>query len=36
MGLFVSGGYGWDRYYNRNATYDHGTIIEGGIVLFKY
>ncbi|WP_276864493.1 hypothetical protein [Mediterranea massiliensis] len=36
MGIFVSGGYGWDRYYNRNSTYDQGIIIEGGIVLFKY
>lgn len=35
-GLFVSGGYGWDRHYDRNATYDKGIIIEGGIVLFKY
>ena len=35
-GLFVSGGYGWDRYYDHNATYDKGIIIEGGIVLFRY
>ena len=36
MGLFVTGGYGWDRYYTRNANYDKGLLIEGGIVLFKY
>ena len=36
VGLYVSGGYGWDRHYDRNATYDKGIIIEGGIVLFKY
>lgn len=36
MGLFVTGGYGWDRYYTRNANYDQGLLIEGGIVLFKY
>ncbi len=36
VGLYVSGGYSWDRHYDRNATYDKGIIIEGGIVLFKY
>lgn len=36
MGLFVSGGYGWDRYYDHNANYKHGIIMEGGIVLFRY
>lgn len=36
VGLFVTGGYGWDRYYTRNANYDKGILMEGGIVLFKY
>ena len=36
LGVFVTGGYGWDRYYNRNANFDKGVIVEGGIVLFKY
>lgn len=36
VGIFVTGGYGWDRYYNRNANYDKGVIVEGGLVLFKY
>lgn len=36
VGLFVTGGYGWDRYYTRNANYDKGILIEGGIVLFRY
>jgi hypothetical protein len=36
FGLFITGGYGADRYYNRNATHDKGFIVEGGIVLFKY
>lgn len=36
VGLFVTGGYGWDRYYNRDANYDKGIIVEGGVVLFKY
>lgn len=36
VGVFVTGGYGWDRYYNRNANYDKGVIVEGGLVLFKY
>lgn len=34
LGVFVTGGYGWDRYYNRNANFDKGAIIEGGVVLF--
>lgn len=33
LGLFITGGYGWDRYYNRNACYDKGVIVEGGIIL---
>ena len=36
FGLFVSGGYGTSRHYNRDATFDKGIIVEGGIVLFKY
>ena len=36
VGLFVTGGYGWDRYYTQGGNYDKGIIIEGGIVLFKY
>ena len=36
VGLFVTGGYGGSRYYSRNAGYDEGAIVEGGIVLFKY
>lgn len=33
IGLFVTGGYGWDRYYNRSANYDKGVIVEGGIIV---
>lgn len=33
LGIFVTGGYGWDRYYNRSANYDKGVIVEGGISL---
>lgn len=36
LGLFVSGGYGWDRYYDRNAGFGQGAIVEGGIVVFRY
>lgn len=36
LGLFVTGGYGWDRYYNRSANFYKGVIVEGGVVLFKY
>lgn len=36
LGVFVTGGYGWDRYYDRNACFDKGAIVEGGVVLFKY
>lgn len=35
FGLFATGGYGWDRYYDRNACFDKGTIVEGGVVLFR-
>lgn len=34
LGLFVTGGYGWDRYYNRSSNYDKGVIVEGGIIVF--
>jgi len=30
----VTGGYGWDRHYNKNAAFDKGIIVEGGVVLF--
>ena len=36
LGIFVTGGYGWDRYYNRSSNYDKGVIVEGGVILFKY
>lgn len=36
LGLFVSGGYGWDRLYqSKNAAFDDGVIIEGGLMLLK-
>ncbi len=35
LGVFVTGGYGWDRHYDRNAGFDKGIIIEGGVVMFK-
>ena len=34
LGIFVTGGYGWDRYYHRNANFDKGAIVEGGVILF--
>ncbi|WP_370459989.1 hypothetical protein [Bacteroides sp. 519] len=33
LGVFVTGGYGGSRYYNKARTYDKGVIIEAGIVL---
>lgn len=36
LGVFLTGGYGGSRYYNKGATYDKGVIVEGGVVLFKY
>lgn len=36
IGVFITGGYGWDRYYDRGSNYDKGVIVEGGVVLFKY
>ena len=35
-GVFVTGGYSWDRPYTENRNYDKGWIIEGGLILFKY
>lgn len=34
FGLFVTGGYGGSRYYNKAKTYDKGLIAEAGVVLF--
>lgn len=34
FGLFITGGYGGSRHYNKNKTYDKGMIAEAGIVLF--
>ncbi len=34
FGVFATGGYGGSRYYNKDATYDKGAIVEAGIVLF--
>ncbi|MEG1686146.1 MAG: hypothetical protein RR319_09435, partial [Bacteroides sp.] len=34
LGIFVSGGYGIDRYYNRNQTFKDKPIIEIGFSLF--
>ncbi len=36
MGLFITGGYGWDRPYTESRNYDKGLIAEGGIILFNY
>ena len=36
LGIFVTGGYGGSRYYNKGVTYDKGVILEGGVVVFKY
>lgn len=33
LGIFVTGGYGASRYYNKSKTYDKGIIAEAGIVL---
>ncbi len=32
--IFATGGYFVNRYYNKNANYDKGAIIEAGIILF--
>ena len=34
FGLFATGGYGLNRYYNKNATYEKKPIFEAGIILF--
>lgn len=34
LGLFVSGGYGMTRYYDKNKFYEKKPIIEFGIILF--
>lgn len=34
FGIFVSGGYGITRYYNKNKMYEKKPIIEAGIILF--
>lgn len=36
FGVFVTGGYGASRFYDRGKTYEKGLIVEGGVVLFKY
>lgn len=36
LGVFLTGGYGTSRYYNKGTMYDKGMIVEGGVVLFKY
>ena len=36
FGLFVSGGYGATRYYDKAKTYDRGVIVEGGVVVLRY
>ncbi|WP_291529829.1 LA_2272 family surface repeat-containing protein [Bacteroides sp. UBA939] len=35
LGIFVTGGYGGSRYYNKGVTHDKGMILEGGVVLSK-
>lgn len=36
LGIFITGGYGVERYYNKDKNYDKGLFLESGIVLFKY
>lgn len=36
LGLFLTGGYGWDRQYGHSRCYEHGAIVEGGVILFSY
>lgn len=36
LGVFLTGGYGGSRYYNKGVTYDKGVIVEGGVVLLKW
>lgn len=34
IGLFLSGGYSWTRYYNKNESFENKPIIELGMILF--
>ncbi|MCD8292989.1 MAG: hypothetical protein LUC23_04420 [Prevotellaceae bacterium] len=34
LGIFLAGGYGWDRRYKHHGTYDNGVICEAGLILF--
>lgn len=34
LGVFLTGGYGGSRYYNKGKSYDKGMIVEAGVVLF--
>lgn len=36
IGIFLTGGYGGSRYYDKGITYDKGIILEGGIVLLSF
>lgn len=36
LGVFLTGGYGGSRYYNKGVTYDKGVIVEAGVVLLKW
>ena len=36
IGVFLTGGYGGSRYYNKGVTYDKGIIVEGGVVLLSF
>lgn len=36
IGIFLTGGYGGSRYYDKGVTYDKGIIVEGGIVLLRF
>lgn len=35
LSLFVSGGYSWARYYQKNKTFERKPILEMGVLLFK-
>lgn len=34
LGLFLSGGYSWTRYYDKNKFYERKPLVEAGIVVF--
>lgn len=36
LGVFLTGGYGGSRHYDKGVTYDKGVLVEGGIVLLKW